>query len=131
LVLSLLVTTLMFAMIFKLLPHARLDWHDVWIGAALTAVLFTVGRYLIGLYLGRASVGSTFGAAGSFVVLLVWIYYSTQIMLFGAEFPRVSALRFGSGRRSVPGLPPAAPNNPPGAGAAASAGPVATAEPVI
>jgi membrane protein len=130
-VLSLLLTTLMFAMVFKLLPHARPDWHDVWIGAALTAVLFNIGKYLIGLYLGQASVGSTFGAAGSFVVLLFWIYYSTQIVLFGAEFTQVYALKFGSGLQSVTGLPPADPNNPTGAGSAVGAGPVATAEPVI
>jgi len=130
-VLSLGLTTLMFAMVFKLLPHARPDWHDVWIGAAITAVLFNVGKYLIGLYLGQASVGSTFGAAGSFVVLLFWIYYSTQIVLFGAEFTQVYALRFGSGLRSVAGLTPADPTNRTGAGAAAAAGPVATSEPVI
>jgi membrane protein len=130
-VLSLAVTTVMFAMAFKLLPHARPAWRDVWIGAVLTAVLFNVGKYLIGLYLGRASVGSTFGAAGSFVVLLFWIYYSTQIVLFGAEFTQVYALKFGSGLRSVAGLTPADPNNPTGAGAVPAAGPVATAEPVI
>jgi membrane protein len=130
-VLSLLLTTLMFAMIFKLLPHARPAWRDVWVGAALTAVLFNVGKYLIGLYLGQAAPGSAYGAAGSFVVLLFWIYYSTQIVLFGAEFTQVYALKFGSGLRSVAGLAPADPNNPTGAGATAAAGPVATAEPVI
>jgi membrane protein len=128
-VLSLVLTTVMFAMVFKLLPHARPDWRDVWIGAAMTAVLFNVGGYLIGLYLGQASVGSTFGAAGSFVVLLFWIYYSTQIVLFGAELTQVYALKVGSGLKSVAGLTPADPNNPTGAGAAA--GPEATADPVI
>ena len=87
----------LFAMIFKVLPHARPTWRDVRIGALLTAALFTLGKYLIGLYLGRAAVGSAYGAAGSFVVILVWIYYSTQILLFGAEFTQVYATRFGSG----------------------------------
>jgi membrane protein len=128
-VLSLLLTTAMFAMVFKLLPHARPDWHDVWIGAAVTAVLFNVGKYLIGLYLGNASVGSTYGAAGSFVVLLFWIYYSTQILLFGAEFTQVYSLKFGAGLRAVSGLKPADPHNHTGAGAGQET--AATAEPVI
>ena len=106
---SFLVTGLMFAMIFKVLPHARPKWRDVWIGAALTALLFNVGKYLIGLYLGTASVGSTFGAAGSFVALLVWIYYSTQILLLGAEFTQVYAMRHGTGKEAVAGLEPATP----------------------
>lgn len=112
--LSLLVTAVMFAMIFKVLPTARPAWSDVWVGAAVTAVLFTLGKYLIGLYLGKASVGSSFGAAGSFVVFLVWVYYSTQILLLGAEFTQVYALRHGSGLRTVEGLTAA---NPTGAGA--------------
>jgi len=104
-VLSFALTTAMFAMIFKVLPYARPAWSDVWIGAALTAALFTLGKYLIGLYLGKASVGSTYGAAGSFVVLLLWIYYSTQILLFGAEFTQVYANMHGTGveRGGVPG----------------------------
>lgn len=89
--LSLLVTFGMFAMIFKVLPHARPRWSDVWIGAAVTTGLFAVGKFLIGLYLGRAAVGSTFGAAGSFVVLLTWLYYSSLILLLGAEFTQVYA----------------------------------------
>lgn len=96
-VVSFVLTTLMFAMIFKVLPHVRVDWHDVWVGAAVTALLFNLGKYLIGLYLGKASIGSTFGAAGSFVVFLVWVYYSTQILLLGAEFTQVYATKFGSG----------------------------------
>ena len=95
--LSTLLTFLMFAMIFKVLPHSRPRWSDVWIGAGMTAVLFAVGKYLIGLYLGRAAVGSTYGAAGSFVVLLLWIYYSSLILLFGAEFTQVYAKLHGSG----------------------------------
>jgi len=97
--LSFLLTTLLFAMIFRLLPNATVAWSDVWVGAGLTAVFFTVGKFLIGLYLGNAAVGSTFGAAGSFVVLLVWIYYSTQILLYGAEFTRIYSERVGSGFR--------------------------------
>jgi len=96
-VISYLLTLLMFALIFRVLPNATVVWSDVWIGAGLTAVLFTVGKLLIGLYLGNAAVGSTFGAAGSFVVLLLWIYYSTQILFYGAEFTQVYATRFGSG----------------------------------
>ncbi len=96
-VILLLLTTMLFAMIYKVLPHIHIAWSDVWIGAAVTALLFNVGILLIGLYLGRTSVGSTFGAAGSFVVMLVWIYYSTQIVLLGAEFTQVYASKFGSG----------------------------------
>jgi membrane protein len=97
--------TLLFAMIFKWLPEADLAWSDVWAGAAVTAGLFSVGKYLIGLYLGTAAVGSAFGAAGALVVLLMWIYYSTQILLFGAELTFVYAQRHGSGVN--PGAAPA------------------------
>lgn len=90
------VTTLLFAMIFKVLPDAQVRWPDVWLGAAITSVLFNVGRYLIGLYLGRGSVSSAYGAAGSLAVVLVWIYYSTQILFLGAEFTHVYSLRLGS-----------------------------------
>ncbi len=96
-VLSFALTAALFALIFKILPHARPTWRDVGIGAIITASLFTLGKYLIGLYLGRAAVGSAYGAAGSFVVVLVWIYYSTQILLIGAELTQVYANRFGSG----------------------------------
>jgi membrane protein len=96
-VVGFLVTTLMFAMIFKVLPHARPTWSDVWVGAVVTAVLFTLGKYVVGLYLGLMAVGSSFGAAGSFVVLLFWIYYSSLIVLFGAEFTQVYAQTIGSG----------------------------------
>ena len=94
------VVTLLFAAIYKVLPDAEIAWRDVWVGAAVTAVLFALGKLLIGLYLGHASVGSTYGAAGSFLVLLVWIYYSAQILFFGAEFAQVYARRYGS--RIVP-----------------------------
>jgi membrane protein len=94
---------MMFALIFKFLPDVRLAWRDVWIGSAITAALFMVGKYLIGLYLGMGTVGSAYGAAGSFVVLLLWLYYSTLIMLFGAELTQIYANRFGSGLAPAPG----------------------------
>jgi membrane protein len=93
---SLVVFTLLFAMIFRLLPDAKIAWGDVWLGAAVTALLFSVGKLLIGLYLGHSSLASTYGAAGSLAVLLVWLYYSAQIFLFGAELTQVYANRFGS-----------------------------------
>jgi membrane protein len=83
------VATLLFAMIYKVLPDVKLRWSDVWVGALVTAVLFTIGRVLIGLYLGRTSAGSTFGAAGSLAIILLWVYYSSQILLVGAEFTQV------------------------------------------
>lgn len=92
-VVSFAVTTFLFAMIYKLLPDVKLEWKHVWIGGAVTAVLFTIGKFLIGLYLGNSSTASTYGAAGSLVVLLVWVYYSAQIFLFGAEFTQVYARR--------------------------------------
>jgi membrane protein len=95
-VISFLVITSLFAMIYKVLPDVQLEWKDVLIGAAFTALLFTVGKALIGLYLGRSSVASAYGAAGSLVVILLWIYYSAQILLFGAEFTQVYTRRFGS-----------------------------------
>jgi membrane protein len=94
------VITVLFAMMFKLLPDARIAWNDVWVGAAITALLFTIGKLLIGLYLGKSDVGSAYGAAGSLVILLVWVYYSAQILLFGAEFTQVYANT--SGARIVP-----------------------------
>ena len=106
LVVSFGVITLLFAMMFKLLPDAKIAWPDVWVGAALTSLLFTTGKFAIGLYLGKADVGSAYGAAGSFVILLVWVYYSSQILLFGAEFTAVYANRYGS--RIVAAAPSAA-----------------------
>ncbi len=88
--------TLLFAMIFKVLPDARIDWRDVWIGAAATALLFTIGKFLIGLYLAKSSVASTYGAAGSLVIVLLWIYYSSQILFLGAEFTQVYASHYGT-----------------------------------
>ena len=92
---SLLVLTFVFALLYKYVPDAEIGWQDVWLGGLITAVLFTLGKTAIGLYLGRASVGSAYGAAGSMVVLLVWVYYSALIMFFGAEFTHVWATRHG------------------------------------
>lgn len=88
-VLSFFVVTALFAMIFKILPDVRIDWRDVWIGSFVTAALFTIGKYLIGLYLGRAGVATPFGAAGSMVALVIWIYYSGLILFFGAELTQI------------------------------------------
>lgn len=94
------VVTVLFAILFKFLPDVKIAWRDVWTGAAATALLFTIGRFLIGLYLGRSSVASVYGAAGSLVIILLWIYYSSQILFFGAELTQVYARRYGS--RIVP-----------------------------
>jgi membrane protein len=94
---SLLVVTLLFAMIYKFLPDAKITWRDVWLGSAVTALLFTIGKSLIGLYLGHSAMASSFGAAGSLAVLLFWFYYSAQIFLFGAELTKAYANRYGSG----------------------------------
>jgi membrane protein len=99
-VVSLAVATALFAMIFRYLPDAEIAWRDVWAGAVITALLFVIGKFAIGLYLGHASIGSAYGAAGSFVVLLVWVYYSAQVLLFGAEVTQVYAAR--RGRRVEP-----------------------------
>jgi membrane protein len=93
---SLALSTGMFAMIYKLMPRAKIEWHDVWIGAVVTAILFEVGKFLIGLYLGKSGVASAFGAAGSVVLILVWVYYSAQIFLLGAEFTWIYAREHGS-----------------------------------
>ena len=85
------VVTLLFALIYKYLPDAEVAWRDVWIGAAITAVLFTLGKFLLGWYLGQGSVTSAYGAAGSLVVILLWVYYTSQILLFGAEFTQAGA----------------------------------------
>ena len=99
LVLDISIVTLLFAMIFKFLPDARLSWRDVRLGAALTAGLFLVGKYALGLYLGSGAPGSAYGAAGSLITMLIWIYYAAQIVLFGAEFTRVYAQARGRGIR--------------------------------
>ena len=93
---SFFVITILFAMIFKILPDVEVKWHDVWIGAAITSLLFALGRYGLSIYLGRAGVSSTYGAAGSLVLILLWVYYAAQILFFGAEFTQVYANRYGS-----------------------------------
>lgn len=93
---SFVLVAVMFALIYKVMPRVRVQWRDVWIGALFTAMLFTLGKWLIGLYLGRSGVVSGFGAAGSLVVVLLWVYYSAQIFLIGAEFTWVYANTFGS-----------------------------------
>jgi membrane protein len=95
-------TTSVFAMIYKLMPRVAVHWYDVWLGAATTSVLFTVGRFLIGLYIGKSGVASGFGAAGSIAIIFVWVYYSAQIFLLGAEFTWVYAKTFGSLSKSEP-----------------------------
>jgi len=97
--------TLLFAMIYKVVPQVRIAWRDVWTGAAVTAALFALGKWLIGLYIGRTSVASAFGAAGSLVVLMVWVYYSAQIFLLGAEFTRLYAAEHGSGAIAAARVP--------------------------
>jgi len=97
-VLSFAMASALFALVYKVLPDAPLPWRDVWLGGVATALLFTVGKTLIGLYLGRTGTASIYGAAGSLVVLLLWVYYSAQIVLIGAELTAVWARRFGSQR---------------------------------
>ena len=100
---SFVMVAVMFALIYKIMPRVRVDWRDVWIGALVTALLFTLGKALIGLYVGHSGIASGFGAAGSLVVVLVWVYYSAQIFLLGAEFTWVFANTFGSRRgQAVP-----------------------------
>jgi membrane protein len=107
------ITTLLFALIYKIIPDARINWHDVWVGAFFTAVLFSVGRVALSWYVGRSATVSPFGAAGSLVALIVWVYYSAQILFFGAEFTQVFATRYGSRIEPAPNavhlhdLPPA------------------------
>ncbi|MBC8022177.1 MAG: YihY/virulence factor BrkB family protein [Burkholderiales bacterium] len=109
---SFVVVTVLFAMIYKVLPRVRIAWRDVWIGAAVTALLFTAGKFLIGLYIGKSGVTSGFGAAGSVVVLLVWVYYSAQIFLLGAEFTSIYTYRHGSLRGQAPPATPAIASKP-------------------
>jgi membrane protein len=118
-IVSFVVVLLLFAMIYKILPDVHIRWRHVWVGAAVTSLLFSIGKYLIGFYLGSSSVASSYGAAGSFVVLLLWIYYSAMIFLFGAEFTQVYARISGAeivpsdkaifvnqDKRGKPGKPP-------------------------
>ena len=91
------VVILLFAIIFKFLPDAKIQWRDVWIGAIMTAILFAIGKWALGLYLGSGSAASAYGAASSLITLLLWVYYSSQILLFGAEFTQVYACQAGRG----------------------------------
>ena len=102
-VISLAVITLLFAALFKVMPDAKISWRSVWVGAAVTAVLFIVGKFLIGFYLGKSNPGQAYGAAGSLAVLLLWVYYSSLILLFGAEFTETWAERRGKGIEPEPG----------------------------
>ena len=95
---SLPVSALLFAIIFRVVPDTRITWGDVWLGALIAAILFVAGKLVLGFYFGRSAIASNYGAAGSLVIMLVWVYYSAQILFFGAEFTRVYALRFGSHR---------------------------------
>ena len=96
LVLTLLITTFIFAVIFKVLPDASIRWRDVAVGAIVTSLLFMVGKFGIGLYISQSNVGSTYGTAGSLVVLLLWVYYSSIILYFGAEFTKAWAMEYGA-----------------------------------
>ena len=100
---SLGVITLLFAAMFKVMPDAKITWRSVWVGAGVTALLFVVGKFLIGFYLGKSNPGQAYGAAGSLAVLLLWIYYSSLILLFGAEFTETWARRRGEGLEPEPG----------------------------
>jgi membrane protein len=100
---SLAVITLLFAAMFKVMPDAKISWRSVWVGALVTAVLFVIGKFVIGLYLGKSNPGQAYGAAGSLAVLLLWIYYSSLILLFGAEFTQTWAERRGEGLEPEPG----------------------------
>ena len=107
--LSFALTTAVFAFIYKLMPRVKVRWHDVWLGAVITAGLFTAGKTLIGLYIGKSGVASGFGAAGSIVLVLVWVYYSAQVFLMGAEFTWVYARTFGSKQDMAGDLAPLHP----------------------
>ena len=119
-IISFSVVTALFGLMFKFLPSTRISWRDVGIGAVGTALLFTIGKFLLGLYLGKASVGSAYGAAGSLVAVIVWVYYSAQIFFFGAEFTHVYSKTHGS--RTQAGQEPARPVQPRTKSMGASAG---------
>ena len=106
-VISIGLITVLFAFMYKYLPDIKIPWKDVWVGSLFTSILFNMGKYLIGLYLGNSNVGSSFGAAGSILVLLLWVYYSAQLILFGAEFTQVYSDRYGS--RAATGTPKSVP----------------------
>ena len=107
---SILLSMAVFAMIYKAMPRAQIAWKDVWVGAAVTSLLFLAGKFLIGAYIGRSGISTGFGAAASLVVVLLWVYYSAQIFLFGAEFTWAYAHKFGSRKGQPELLPPAVPH---------------------
>jgi membrane protein len=96
---SLGVITLVFALMFKVLPDVKITWHDTWIGALITAIFFVIGKFAIGLYFGQSDPGSVYGVAGSVVLIMLWVFYSCLIVFFGAEFTQVFARNYGSGIR--------------------------------
>lgn len=96
------ILTLLFAVIYKYLPEAKITWRDVWVGSAITAILFVVGQFLITLYLGKMNASSPYGDAGSLIIILLWVYYSAQLLLFGAEFTKVYAVRYGDPIQTEP-----------------------------
>ena len=100
---SLAIITTLFTMIFKFLPDVKVAWRDVWFGGFITALLFNLGKFLIGIYIGRSSIASIYGTMGSLVIVLVWVYYSAQILFFGAQFTRIYAGRFGVKPKPVRG----------------------------
>ena len=114
-VVSLGVITVLFAMLYRFLPDTEIAWHDVWIGAGMTALLFVVSKFLIGLYLGKSSIGSAYGPAGALVLILAWVYYASLVFLFGAEFTKVYAHCYGSRATSAaaPPLPQPRDHTPP------------------
>jgi membrane protein len=93
---SVIVITALFGMIFKMLPDAEIRWRDVWVGALVTSILFSIGKFVIGMYIGKAGIGTGYGAAGSIVILITWVYYSAQLLYFGAEFTQVHAKHRGT-----------------------------------
>jgi len=105
---SFVAVTVFFALLYKVIPDVRIEWRDVWIGAAVTSLLFSLGKLLIGLYIGKAGVGSAYGAAGSLVAFLIWVYYSAQIFFLGAEFTHEFSERHGSRAKARQASPPAA-----------------------
>jgi len=103
------VLSLAFAVIYKFMPSTHIRWRDVWVGAGVTSLLFAIGKWAIGLYLGKSDVASSFGLFGSLALMMIWVYYSAQIFLFGAEFTRVFAERYGS-RKRAPLVSPITPH---------------------
>jgi membrane protein len=112
LALSVVLATAVFAMIYKAMPRARIAWKDVWIGAIVTSMLFILGKFLIGAYIGKSGISTGFGAAASLVIVLLWVYYSAQIFLFGAEFIWVYAHKFGSRKGQPQAVAPVVPTSP-------------------